>query len=131
MSPRRPSAAAQSSRTLDLDAIRAGLEADVARLRSQLGITEDDLANLRGARFRDGGDEVEVGAETLEADRHSVIAWNTRQTLRQSQRALARLRAGTYGTCETCQCRIDPRRLQAYPRATLCLTCQQTQPPHH
>ncbi|WKV16539.1 TraR/DksA C4-type zinc finger protein [Janibacter limosus] len=42
-------------------------------------------------------------------------------------RALARLEDGTYGTCESCGNPIGKLRLQAYPRATLCMTCKSQQ----
>jgi DnaK suppressor protein len=37
--------------------------------------------------------------------------------------ALARLAAGSYGTCLSCGAEIDPRRLRAMPTAALCITC--------
>jgi hypothetical protein len=39
--------------------------------------------------------------------------------------ALARMVAGTYGICETCQCPIAFARLKAVPYARRCLTCQE------
>ena len=38
--------------------------------------------------------------------------------------ALARLDSGSYGTCADCSNQIPPRRLEALPFATLCVTCQ-------
>ena len=53
------------------------------------------------------------------------IAANARDMLVQSERALARIAAGTYGVCESCGEAIGKARLQAFPRATLCVTCKQ------
>jgi DnaK suppressor protein len=39
--------------------------------------------------------------------------------------ALAKMVAGTYGICETCQCPIAFARLKAVPYARRCLTCQE------
>jgi RNA polymerase-binding protein DksA len=41
--------------------------------------------------------------------------------------ALARVKEGTYGTCENCGNPINPERLEALPTATLCLDCAQQQ----
>jgi len=41
------------------------------------------------------------------------------------ERALQRLDTGTYGTCENCGNPIGKARLQAFPRATLCVSCKQ------
>jgi len=38
--------------------------------------------------------------------------------------ALDRLAAGSYGLCDDCHQPIPPKRLQARPTATLCVTCQ-------
>ena len=47
--------------------------------------------------------------------------------LEQTEHALERLRAGTYGICENCGNPIGKLRLQARPRATLCMSCQKKQ----
>lgn len=38
--------------------------------------------------------------------------------------ALERLSVGRYGICSTCSATIPPRRLEALPFATLCVSCQ-------
>jgi len=43
--------------------------------------------------------------------------------LRQVNRALERLNAGTYGICTGCEEPIDARRLEALPYAELCIAC--------
>jgi DnaK suppressor protein len=55
------------------------------------------------------------------------IAANARDMLVQSERALARIAAGTYGVCESCGESIGKARLQVFPRATLCMSCKQKQ----
>ncbi|MDG4532298.1 TraR/DksA C4-type zinc finger protein [Streptomyces sp. AV19] len=47
--------------------------------------------------------------------------------LDQTERALGRLGAGTYGLCENCGRPIGKARMQAFPRATLCVECKQRQ----
>ena len=53
------------------------------------------------------------------------LADNSRDMLVQIERALQRLDDGTYGVCECCGNPIGKARLQAFPRATLCVACKQ------
>jgi len=46
--------------------------------------------------------------------------------LREIEDALARIDAGTYGSCASCGCAIPVARLEAGPAATLCLACEET-----
>ncbi|MBU4337387.1 MAG: TraR/DksA C4-type zinc finger protein, partial [Actinobacteria bacterium] len=45
--------------------------------------------------------------------------------LQQTQHALDRIRSGTYGVCESCGEPVGKARLQAFPRANLCVECKQ------
>ena len=53
------------------------------------------------------------------------MANNAREMLAQIERALERIDDGTYGVCESCGNPIGKMRLQAFPRATLCMACKQ------
>ena len=53
------------------------------------------------------------------------LANNSRELICQIERALARIEDGTYGGCENCGNPIGKARLQAFPRATLCVACKQ------
>lgn len=44
--------------------------------------------------------------------------------------ALARVSAGSYGTCASCGGRIALRRLRAQPAARMCLACQESLEQH-
>lgn len=44
--------------------------------------------------------------------------------LRAISEALERIKKGTYGKCANCKSKIPRKRLEAYPEAKLCLTCQ-------
>jgi len=46
--------------------------------------------------------------------------------LQQTERALERLREGSYGVCRSCGEPIGSRRLEALPVASLCLRCLMT-----
>ena len=53
------------------------------------------------------------------------LAANSRDLLSQVERALQRLDDNTYPVCESCGNPIGKARLQAFPRATLCVSCKQ------
>ncbi|HEY8728338.1 MAG TPA: TraR/DksA C4-type zinc finger protein, partial [Acidothermaceae bacterium] len=110
----------------ELTAIRVELEAEAQRLRGEIETAETDLAD----RLRDGGDgagddQADAGTKTFEREHEMSLANNARDLLVQTEHALARIDAGTYGRCENCGNPIGKLRLQANPRATLCVTCKQ------
>ena len=72
-----------------------------------------------------GEDQADAGAKTFEREHEMSLAANAEEMLLQDERALARLEDGTYGQCEACGKAIGKARLQAFPRATLCLACKQ------
>jgi RNA polymerase-binding transcription factor DksA len=45
------------------------------------------------------------------------------------ERAIARIRDGTYGSCESCTRPIAAERLEVLPYARLCVDCQGANPP--
>lgn len=52
------------------------------------------------------------------------------QEIREVERALLRLSAGTYGRCVDCGNDIDSARLNAYPSASRCIVCQSRRESH-
>ncbi|MGZ4652557.1 TraR/DksA family transcriptional regulator [Oryzihumus sp.] len=112
----------------ELDAVRAELEEDVSRLRAEISAAEIDLVGLmRDAGDGSGDDQADAGAKTYEREQEISVANNTREMLDQSEHALERIADGSYGICESCGNPIGKLRLQAFPRATLCVTCKQKQ----
>jgi RNA polymerase-binding transcription factor DksA len=101
----------------DAEKIRKNLLALQAELQQRLGRAqteerheveehEDTTAQLwQASEIRDGMNDEAVGE------------------LRDISRALARLDAGDYGTCENCGEPINPARLEALPYATRCIAC--------
>lgn len=112
----------------ELADVRAELEADVDRLTSELSGFEDDIAGLiKDSGDGAGDDQADTGAKTFEREHEYSLAQNSRDLLEQSVHALERIDDGTYGICENCGNAIGKLRLQAFPRATLCLTCKAQQ----
>ena len=72
-----------------------------------------------------GDDQADAGAKTFQREHELALTENARELLALSERALERIDAGTYGVCESCGQPIGKARLQAFPRATLCVSCKQ------
>src|SRR5436309_11717770 len=91
-------------------------------LRNKLA---DELANMRNFKRADStGDSADVAFETGSDEMASQLAALDSRELSQIERALARLKQGTYGLCEHCQHKIPVGRLNALPYSTLCIDCQ-------
>jgi DnaK suppressor protein len=108
--------------------VEADLRADVDRLRADVIAADTALADLlRDASDGAGDDQADAGSKNFEREHEMSIANNAREMLGQSERALARIAAGTYGACESCGEPVGKARLQVFPRATLCMACKQKQ----
>ncbi|HXR68674.1 MAG TPA: TraR/DksA C4-type zinc finger protein, partial [Dermatophilaceae bacterium] len=112
----------------ELEAVRAELEADIARLREEISAAEYDLAGLmRDAGEGAGDDQADAGTKTFEREQEISLANNARGMYEQSVHALERIEDGSYGICESCGSPIGKNRLLAFPRATLCVPCKSKQ----
>jgi len=110
----------------ELAKVRDELSAEAAELRADIDRTECDIASRLGDAVGDAGDDqADVGAKTFEREHELALTHNARELLVQTEQALARIDAGTYGTCESCGEPIGKARLQAFPRAVLCVACKQ------
>ena len=142
--PRATKSAARSARPVPvvipsgpLTGSDAWTEAELAEVRTELGDSARELRgeiddaeaaseSLKRDQSSEGsGDEADAGTKTFEREHEMSLANNSRDLLVQVERALGRLDAGTYGRCETCGNPIPKARLQAFPRATLCVSCKQ------
>ena len=63
----------------------------------------------------------DAASETYERELDEGLEDDARAQLRQVDEALARLDAGTYGTCSVCGKEIPVERLEAVPWTTLCI----------
>jgi DnaK suppressor protein len=110
----------------ELTELRDQLAAEAAALRAEIDRAETDIASRLGDAVSDAGeDQADVGAKTFEREHELALTHNARELLAQTERAIARIEARTYGTCESCGNAIGKARLQAFPRATLCVACKQ------
>lgn len=110
----------------ELEELRAGLEKESASLRAEIERSESEIAErLDDPSEGAGDDQADVGAKTFEREHEMSLANNARDLLTQNERAVGRIEGGTYGVCEGCGNPIGKARLQAFPRAALCMACKQ------
>jgi len=110
----------------ELAAVRDRLEAEIAQLRAEIAAAESQIAERIGDVAEGAGDDqADTGAKTFEREQEMALTCNARDLLAQNERATGRIDQGTYGVCESCGRPIGKARLQAFPRATLCVRCKQ------
>ncbi|MFD7628444.1 TraR/DksA family transcriptional regulator [Streptomyces sp. NPDC059851] len=111
---------------------RTELETEAERLRDELLASEEAITGLmRDSGDGAGDDQADTGTKNITRESEMALAANAREMLEQTERALERLDAGTYGLCESCGRPIGKARMQAFPRATLCVDCKQKQERRH
>ncbi|MFI1966643.1 TraR/DksA C4-type zinc finger protein [Streptomyces pathocidini] len=107
---------------------RAELGGEAERLRDELLASEEAITGLmRDSGDGAGDDQADTGTKNITREHELALAANAREMLLQTERAMERLDAGTYGLCESCGNPIGKARMQAFPRATLCVDCKQKQ----
>jgi RNA polymerase-binding protein DksA len=112
--------------TEELEGVRHDLEANIDRLRQEITDADIQIADLiRDSGDGAGDDQADSGSKAFEREHEMTLANNSRDLLAQIRRALQRIADGSYGSCESCGNPIGKRRLQAFPRATLCVACKQ------
>jgi len=116
-------------------------EKTIAELRQRL---EDDLARIeadvaeldrheRESQSDATGENVyrdhmaDQGSATFERELDMTFEENERDLLGDVRAALARMDAGTYGTCARCSAEIPAARLEAVPTASLCIKCKEAE----
>jgi DnaK suppressor protein len=107
---------------------------DLAVLREELVRQRDDLRREIEEHGADpDGDEVTFEGDAGFSDRsHSTeersrviaVVRALRSNLHDVDLAIAKIDAGTYGTCERCGNPIGRERLEAIPWALLCIDCK-------
>jgi DnaK suppressor protein len=93
-----------------------------AELRKRLGGELEDLRNFKAADAT--GDSADAAFDAGSEEIASQLAELESRELSQIERALARIKQGSYGICEGCQAKIPVARLNALPYSTTCINCQ-------
>lgn len=107
-----------------------------ARLERMLRSRREELLGVLEKQFGKqlGGDVLAAIDEQIEIGDRSVTILGQdvefgvlelkRRQVREIDEALARLKAGEYGSCEDCGAEIDEERLEILPVATQCVDCK-------
>lgn len=101
-----------------LERRRTALEAEI---RAKLAAAREVAGSAAIDQVIEGGDYANadlIAALDLAEVQRDVVE------LRELQAARARLEAGTYGICVDCEVDIPIERLEAYPAAIRCTSCQ-------
>ena len=101
--------------------LHKSLVARCSELRKRLG---GELQDLRGFNVDQTGDSADAAFDSGSEEIASQLAELEARELSQIERAISRIKQGTYGVCEGCQCRIPVARLNALPYSTACIKCQ-------
>jgi DnaK suppressor protein len=83
-------------------------------LKNELTVSSDDLP-----------DETDLAAVEVNQNLMFKLRDRERLLLSKIDEAMARIEAGSFGTCEDCEEEIEPRRLEARPVSTLCIACKE------
>ena len=110
---------------ITIDDLRHRLDEERTGLLGQLrdmGV-DPETGNPQSVEFEQGF--ADSGQATAEKALSLSMAEGLMETLHEVDAALDRIAKGTYGRCENCGDPIPKARLQAFPRATLCVSCKQ------
>lgn len=108
--------------------VRSDLTDQAERLRDEVARAESRLSGLMAdAGDGAGHDQVDAGSARMERDEEASLVEHSRDLLAQTESALARIVAGSYGICEGCAGPVGKMRLMAFPRATRCLSCKRAE----
>ena len=109
-----------------MDEARRRLEAEREQtLRRLANLTDDFDAIVAASRDTNADDEHDPEGATIAFERSQVssVVRQVQHHLAEIDAAVARLDAGSYGTCERCGRPIGDGRLDARPVARTCIRC--------
>jgi DnaK suppressor protein len=77
------------------------------------------------AKFEDFGDkDDENAAEVAAFEKNLSLEKTLELSLYNVNKGLKKMEEGNYGLCEKCGNLIEPKRLEAFPSATSCMSCK-------
>jgi DnaK suppressor protein len=101
------------------------------RLQKTLVARRNELLHRLGGELKDlrhrslkSGDSAEMAFGSGSEEISTQLAQLESSELTKIERALERLKQGSYGLCEVCQKRIPVSRLNALPFSSTCIQCQ-------
>ena len=113
----------------DVDYYRKIIENKMRELLKELGYLketslETTLDEYSGDYSTYSFHMADQGTDAQEREKAFMFAHREGRFLNHLNRALERIKEGTYGYCQTCGKPIPKKRLEAVPHATLCIECK-------
>src|SRR6184192_4578922 len=106
-----------------LEADRKRLELMAAQCGEEAGLHRP-LNDVVGGVITGIPEETDLAQALSDRETSDILVHLLDQNREQVERALERVREGTYGMCEDCGHRIPSERLRYQPAATRCVECQ-------
>jgi DnaK suppressor protein len=104
-----------SKMKIRLQAQKVDLLRSLEQLAQQAQISAHEYGRDEGDRARSSHEKELLSRQTAQM----------RSRLNLIERALAKINDGSYGRCSNCGDSINPKRLQAIPWTSYCVTCQE------
>jgi RNA polymerase-binding transcription factor DksA len=102
---------------MDVTQLRQNLVARLGELGRRVHDYECVLREPLDADFAEQAAQMEGDEATADLEQAAILE------AEQIKVAVSRIDAGSYGECESCGSKINPKRLQALPYATDCIDC--------
>jgi DnaK suppressor protein len=110
---------------IDIEQFHSRLEISRKQLNAELTqLLQDGRPSAERREGSPFGKREEEATESNELERRLAMERGIKDQLADIDAALDKIKAGTYGKCESCGKKIEPARLEALPHARLCLSCK-------
>jgi DnaK suppressor protein len=106
----------------ELQLFKNRLEEKKIKIEKNLNITAKELNTHNNDTLKDEGD---YASQSLEISTNNAILQEQVKTLKQIERSLLQIEAGTYGICNLCEEPINKERLKVKIFAENCVVCRE------
>lgn len=100
------------------------LKKQLSSLQKRKAVLDKEDPFKDQSRLEDNASPDADASEQFVHEKTSAVKRTIDRQIIQTRKALARIKIGKYGICESCGNMIDTDRLIIYPAATLCVNCE-------
>ncbi len=105
-----------------LDQFKKSLIEEREEILEDLNISSENISNLRSGNK--SGDLVDQAYNQYEKELLIGLSSGDKETLKKIDKALQKIKDGSFGSCEKCGASIEEKRLEAIPYAIRCIECK-------